>query len=393
MKRVIFLIVALYLSCGVKQPTEVKTSQKTGAIFVTSGEVSAQIFLDGEITDKLTPDTLFDVSVGSHLISLHRDGYRADPDSVIVEVKENQVAHAQFSMIALSNTGFVFLESTPENAPIYVDGNPTGQVTPDTLTLEIGSHQIELKKNGYLISSHGVTVTPGGWISLNDTLNIEQRILLEGFANVSCSPCVAAANNLHQFNEETHSVPFVILEYYVNWPNQNDPFYLVSPNQINERVNYYSIYGVPALRIDGYLSPYPGNYNEIIDGFSNAAASHNSPYGISVDRKLTENKLYVSVEIYSFAGDFSNQEEKLFVAIIENDIHFDKPPGSNGLKDFSFVFRKFLSSAKGDELPQNTNAAKFNYEFDWPDWDYGNCNVVSFIQNRSTKKVVQTSVN
>ncbi|NOZ62562.1 MAG: PEGA domain-containing protein [Calditrichaeota bacterium] len=393
MKRVIFLLAILSVSCGVKQPTSVENSQKYGSIFATSGNVSAQIFLDGESTSKMTPDTLFNVEVGPHTVAVRRDGYRAEPDSVVVEVKENQIVQAQFALIALSNTGYVVLKSTPANAPIFVDGNPTGQSTPDTLTLETGSHQIEIRKNGYLTSAHFFTIAPDEWNSINDTLTIEQRILLEGFANVSCTPCVAATNNLHRFNEETHSMPFVIMEYYVNWPSPNDPFYLVSPDQINERVRYYSITGVPALQIDGAAAQDLNDYNEIISQFDQAGSSHNSEYGISIDRRLMESRLLVSVEIFSFSGNFSDEAQKLFVAVIENDIHFDSPPGSNGLKDFSFVFRKFLSSEKGDEIAADTNIANYHYELDWPDWQYERCQVVAFIQNRSTKQIIQTSVN
>ena len=100
----------------------------------------------------------------------------------------------------------------------------------------------------------------------------------------------------------------------------------------------------------------------------------------------------VMFEFYDFEKPLTDNQLRLFVAIIENDIHFDSPPGSNGLTGFEYVFRTFLSSNEGDEFQTDSNSKRMDYSFTWQDWDYNNCQVIAFIQNMSTKQIIQTTI-
>jgi hypothetical protein len=83
---------ALFGGCGQKNPTQALT----GFIFVSSSVPGAMILLDGVDTHQATPDTLKDVPIGSHTISLHLEGYVSSPQEVTVSA--GQVVGAVFVM-------------------------------------------------------------------------------------------------------------------------------------------------------------------------------------------------------------------------------------------------------------------------------------------------------
>jgi hypothetical protein len=60
------------------------------------------------------------------------------------------------------STGSILLQSTPTGASIFVDGNNTGKVTPDSVTnLSAGTRTVRLSLTGYEDTTFTVTVTAG----------------------------------------------------------------------------------------------------------------------------------------------------------------------------------------------------------------------------------------
>ncbi len=149
---------------------------------------------------------------------------------------------------------------------------------------------------------------------------------------------------------------------------------------------------LPTLKIDGSNNAEADYYSDILNVFETVYTNHNNTLGLSVERNFLNGEMSVSVEIYDFEKLLTDNQLRLFVAIIENGIHFDSPPGSNGLIDFEYVFRTFLSSNTGDEFQNNSDIKRMDYSFTWPDWNYNNCQVIAFIQNMSTKQIIQTTI-
>ena len=394
MRKLILFIILFLISCGVKQPVDTLDDIATGSIFVQSGSISGQIFLDGQNTNKFTPDTLFNILPDSHVVKVIKEGHKSIPDSIKVFVEANKVSPAIVELEKLVQIGFVFLETTPANGEIFVDEQTSGQFTPDTIQVEAGSHLIEIKKNGYNTNILEVNVVEDSLLNFEATLEINQRVLFESFANVSCDPCVEAAENLELFVNTANPGQYAIIEYFAYWPNPNDPFYKVSPADIDKRLDYYQVMALPTLIIAGANSVDAADFSEILATYDNELAIQNSSIGISIEKNFDygSGDLLVNIEIYNFEGLLNNNQLRLFVAVIENEIHYDCPPGSNGLTDFEFVFRKFLSSNEGDAIVSNSNSKKFEYVLKWQDWDYANSQVIAFIQNKSAKQIIQTSL-
>jgi len=390
MKRTFLLFAALMMaSCGIKQPVENIEQQKTGKIFVVSQPDSALIFLDGENTFQYTPDTLKGIAPGRHIIHVQREGFKPLQDSIAVQVREDSVANVMFTLEKLVYLGTLVVNSEPAGAEIYLDGQNTGRYAPDTLQLAPGTYQITLVKNGFVPVDSSITIENNATTSLTRSLSILQRVVLESFGNVSCEPCVTSAENLEKFRSEHAEPSYVLFEYYANWPSPNDPFYNVSPKDVDERVRYYKVYTLPKLRLNGETGVDAASYEAIQTAYAEAIARQNTPLALSASKRLQNDSLYVRVEIYDYGQVLQNTDLRLFVLVYEDDIHFDSPPGSNGLKDFNFVFRTFLSDRTGDLVNANT----FTYAIEWSNWQYANCHIVAFLQDVATQKIYQATYN
>ncbi len=385
----VFLLSVILWACGIKQPVENNNEQQTGSIFVDSDPDSALIFLDGQNTFQVTPDTLSHISPGRHIIHVQKSGYRTSEDSVVVQVGADSLVHVTFTLQKLVYIGQLALASQPSGAEIFIDGQSTGHYTPDTLQLPPANYAVSLVKNGFQVFDSSLTVENAQTTNLSTTLDIQQRLVFESFGNVSCEPCVTSAENLEKFRDSHPDPNYVLFEYYANWPSPNDPFYKVSPKDVDERVQYYKIYTLPKLRLNGETGVDAADYDAIQNAFAVALAKQNTELAISADKRFTGDSLKVTIEIYDYGNLLQNDQLRLFVLIFEDDIHLNNPPGSNGLKDFNFVFRRFLSDRKGDVI----NNTPIRYALEWPDWVYANCRVVAFIQDISTKKIYQATEN
>lgn len=112
-KYIILPIVVLFgillASCSDSTTNPLPVEEK-GSIFINTSPVGAQIMLDGTATGKVTPDSLTDVPVGNHNITLTLEGYR--DTTITIEVLAN-----------LQVTRFLTLESTlslAEYGPIRI---------------------------------------------------------------------------------------------------------------------------------------------------------------------------------------------------------------------------------------------------------------------------------
>lgn len=142
----LILILSLW-TCSTKN---LLNSQKTGSIFVTSIPDSGNIILDHALlAGKVTPDTIFDVAVGNHIVSVTKEGYLPSPDSPIT-VKENEINTVKFVLLDTSY-GSLKVTSNVDGATICIDKKDSAVVTPHVFSnnVSVGTHIISIFKEGY----------------------------------------------------------------------------------------------------------------------------------------------------------------------------------------------------------------------------------------------------
>ena len=204
-------------------------------------------------------------------------------------------------------------------------------------------------------------------------VNMEKVLIEMGTAtwNSACASEVALLNQM-----EENGLEICIINYHLN-----DPF----ANQFaNHRASYYNIQSVPYPIVGGtFVSP--GNYDNYIDAY-NIAINTPSYFTISVSGNFLQDSLFVEAEINRVAN-YESDSISLHLALTESDINFEW----QGLSLVHHVERSMAPDAGGNDLDFSSSNIdiideKFIFE---GDWDPSNMQLIAFIQNDTSKEILQ----
>jgi hypothetical protein len=291
--------------------------------------------------------------------------------------------------------GKVFVTSNVDSAKIIVDSNESGYYTPDTLELKVGNYRITLTKDGYFSGSSDIEIIENNTLNLIINLsadNSRKVVLVEDFSNVSCNPCVESNKILKSLKESYTVDKLAIIKYPTNFPSPNDPMYLANTDDSNERMSYYSVLFTPTIIVDGVDKPIASDSNSIKEDI-NKNLLESSHFTISaVLGSSGSNKIIHGSITLNNATDIDFTNLVLHSVIIEREINYSTPPGSNGETVFENVCRKMLPNNKGYSITNIESELQIN--FDWEtelnsSWNEEMLSIVLFVQNSQTKKVYQ----
>ncbi len=298
----------------------------------------------------------------------------------------------------LGNTAKIVFNSTPAGAAIFIDGLNTNCVTPDTIDVKIGTHQIKLIKDGYYIFNNSLTVEDNNNYLIEAELQVQEQakiVLIEDFANVSCAPCVFSNSIIKSLTQSTYGHSKVVaISYHSNFPSLNDPFYLSGNTDISNAMNFYNIYYVPTSLIDGRST------SNSLDSISIKSAINTNlqkipNFRIDVSKTIKNDSLFILVSINKLNQSITEFDNlNLKIAVVESEIEFSTPPGNNLETKFYDIMRKMVPNFTGTSLNQLTlnNFAEFSFTaYIKPEWQKDKLQVISFIQNIQTKEVLQTN--
>jgi thiol-disulfide isomerase/thioredoxin len=162
------ILVSGLLTCSTKNLLK---SEKTGSIYVTSIPSGADILVDQTLKGKTTPDTIYDVGVGDHVVSVMLTGYISSPDSKVIKVNEDETTEAEFTLLETSK-GSLKVNSNVNEATICLDSEPTLEVTPHVFfnSIPVGTHIISVFKEGYASDDPTKEIVE---ISTGDTVEVD----------------------------------------------------------------------------------------------------------------------------------------------------------------------------------------------------------------------------
>jgi len=175
-----------------------------------------------------------------------------------------------------------------------------------------------------------------------------RMVLAEGFTSSTCGPC---GQQNPAFDALLHANEDIItsVKFHMSWPAPgNDPMYLHNTVDNNARRTYYNVNSVPHVFLNGdYFNGMPASISQ---STINAAAAITSPFEIQLQHQLSadEDSVYVTMLIKA-TNDVSGQLVAQ-IAVIEKEIHFTSPPGTNGERDFYNVMKALLPSRSGTPL-------------------------------------------
>jgi hypothetical protein len=224
---------------------------------------------------------------------------------------------------------------------------------------------------------------------------VNKLVLLEDFANVSCVPCVTSNRIIETLTRKTYGPEKLIgIKYPTNFPAPNDLFYLANKPSCDAKISFYNILFAPTTVIDGISKP-SSTDSAAIKQKIDERLSAPPAFEIIVTDAFIEGSYYIDVQVNSLiARDINNLV--LQTVILESEIEFTNPPGSNGETKFYDVMRTILPSPDGitmaDVQQSGTNIQ--NIEGDLIEsWQTNQLNAVVFIQDISSKEVLQAGIS
>ncbi|MCB0844847.1 MAG: T9SS type A sorting domain-containing protein [Bacteroidetes bacterium] len=216
--------------------------------------------------------------------------------------------------------------------------------------------------------------------------------LIESFTQHNCGPCAAQNPSL---TAVTHSNPHLVntIKWVVTWPGaNNDPrHHFNSPANVYRR-NYYSVSGVPNTIVGGNVfNGQPGGVNlNMIQG-ENAKPNM---VNFDISQTVSGSNLDISVDA-TIIKDPGISNLTLQVAVIQDELHYPTPTGSNGEKDFYDIMRYVIPAPQGSVLNSGVGSvttASGQYFID-PIFYESFVHVSAWVQDDNTQEVFASGKN
>lgn len=227
----------------------------------------------------------------------------------------------------------------------------------------------------------------------------QRLILVEEYTQASCPPCASQNPGFQALlNDNVDKVVSVM--YHSWWPGY-DPMYDHNPADADTRIYYYNVQniGVPYGREDGVeiendCNGYNGAPACLDQSEIDAQYAVTSPLTIEASHSISADldSIYVSVTVTALSdvtGDFWAR-----IAVVEKEVIFSSPPGSNGETSFPNVMKKMLPDGDGTSLPSTLSAGwTTTIDLSWAlsnIYDFSQLAVVAWVQNDDNKNVLQS---
>lgn len=217
----------------------------------------------------------------------------------------------------------------------------------------------------------------------------ERVLLFECFTNTSCGPC-AQQNPALDALINANGDRIAAIKYHMSWPGSNDPMYLHNTVDNDARRGVYSVSSVPHTVVDGIrFANVPASLNQNMVNNWLAIAS---PIELRLSYELDEATNTITVNVMGRVSSDIEGNCKLYVGVIEKEIHYNSAPGTNGERDFYSVMKKLLPTASGTSIGQLKEGDYFAYSFSW-NWanvyNVDQLDAIAWVQNQNTREVYQ----
>lgn len=211
--------------------------------------------------------------------------------------------------------------------------------------------------------------------------------LIESFSSINCGSCVVAGQYIKNIIEENYDRLTALL--YHPQLHENSPLSVYNPNDTKARAEYYNVTGTPYAVVPGIFFGYALDLSQQIIELE---LQKRTPFHIQGYYTLDDERSTINVSLSS-SIETNNPDFRLFVVLLEEHVSFPEPPGSNGDSAFYYVMRSFISGPEGFEIPllPSGEIREFYSKFDSDveNLDQDELSVIAFVQNRSTREVLQ----
>jgi len=225
----------------------------------------------------------------------------------------------------------------------------------------------------------------------------QRMVFIEEFTQASCPPCEASTPMLDATLHD-NADKVVQIRYQTSWPGV-DPMNADNPTEVQARVDYYGVTGVPTLKING-ADAVGANFPTLVTqaNIDNEAAE-STPISMSISHTIAEDLSGVDVTIsVTNDGTEAYSGNMLRVALVEEEINWPAPPGSTSIQDYEYVMKKFVTDVAGMALPEI--AAGETWDMTWEAveapgvvYNFNKLAVVAWVQNDANQSVDNAAVS
>ncbi|MEO0472107.1 MAG: T9SS type A sorting domain-containing protein, partial [Bacteroidota bacterium] len=213
----------------------------------------------------------------------------------------------------------------------------------------------------------------------------DKLALLEHATQHNCPPC-AFWNPIIKpiFDGNYHDV--AVIKYHGWWPGaNNDPMYFFNTADNQSRINYYGVSGVPTSVVQGNV------HNGSPSGFTQAIIDQEAPKPGLVDIDITETISNGSLAVTISATpvvDLSGNN-RLRVAITQDDVNYATATGTNGENEFPHVMRHMIPDGDGTAMNNTAGVATLaGSSYSIPGIFQGSVvRVIAFVQNDDDQSI------
>ncbi len=218
--------------------------------------------------------------------------------------------------------------------------------------------------------------------------------LYEVFSGENCGPC-ASANPVTHALVQSNSSAIIALKYQVPIPSAGP---ICNENTVDPaaRRSYYGVNSAPNARHDGTTIG-NGHSINLTQAIITNRQSVTSPFAMTVAHEFNANwdSVFITVGVTA-AQAVASGSWVLQIALIEKNMIYATPPGSNGETEFHNVTRKMYPTAAGTTLPTswtNGQLQTVTIAAPLPNYirDIAEVGVIAFVQNNTTKEVAQAA--
>lgn len=224
----------------------------------------------------------------------------------------------------------------------------------------------------------------------------QRMILFEEMSNASCGPCASQNPTYHAYITQ-HQDRFLPLAWRANFPGR-DVMNADNKTMHDGRLLYYSITGVPHVRVNGLIAPLsPGWYDgAAADTAAQSAQVAATPTTSPITLTVTESRAgLISTVDVNVSSTTAMTDQTLQIAVVEAH-HYYASAGTNGEKDFYNVVRQLVPGNDGTPLTLTANENKTvtqSFTIDAAKWNASQVYVVAFVQDNTTKEVMQAAAS
>ncbi len=231
---------------------------------------------------------------------------------------------------------------------------------------------------------------------------VQRMELYEEFTGENCPPC-ASTNPVIQVVANNNPNKIIFLHYQCNIPTTPPPgsLYQDNPSEVATRQTYYAVPFAPYARLDGSIiggGANAGHAGYLTQDTVNKYYLVNAQFNLGITHTVTPANDSVKITVNISCAQNTVGTLKLQLALIETEIHFAIPPGTNGEKDFYNVMRKMVPNASGTALAGvwtvgQTQTLTFNVKLPSYLKNLTKLAVVGFIQDDANKRVHQSAIS